>query len=109
MSDMNDCHRQYLQQARQSIDLIDKKLLQLLTERSVCIDNIAEIKRQKKLTIYDGQRENFIIDKVVQENPTHYHAIDIANIFHAIFRAGLHQQLIYRAQFEEKKVLAADK
>lgn len=90
-----------LVQLREMIDQVDKQLLDLLTHRSDCVEKIAAIKCQHKLPIYDGVRENRIIEKMTQDNPTRYQSVDLANIFHSILRAGLNQQLLYRAEHEE--------
>jgi chorismate mutase len=44
-----------LQHARQSIDMIDDKIIALLTERSVCVASIAVIKRQNQLAALNQQ------------------------------------------------------
>jgi len=91
---------QTLIEARNSIDLIDRKLIELLKQRSLCVEQIAAYKCEHKISIYDATRENKILDKITLENPSQYQSVDMANIFHAIMRAGLNQQLLYRAEHE---------
>jgi len=95
-----NCEHQ-LQQARQSIDIIDKKIIDLLTERSTCVATIADIKRQQDLPAYDAERERQVIDKLCQNNPTHYQTADLEKIFRTILRAGLNQQLLQQADVKD--------
>ncbi len=87
---------------RQEIDVIDSNIVQLLTQRSESIEKIAAIKCQQKLSFHDYERENEIVRKVTWTNPTKYHAIDMANIFQAIFRAGRRQQRLFHAKQKDK-------
>ncbi len=90
-----------LSQSRCRIDEIDQQIITLLTQRSACVNEIAGIKYQHKMPIYDSERETKIIEKISAYNPTGYHDVDMATIFHAILRAGLNQQLLYRSAHEE--------
>jgi chorismate mutase / prephenate dehydratase len=101
MSDSDNLDPQDLSEVRQTIDSIDKQLIELLRQRSECVEKIAIFKCEHKLSIYDAVRENKILDKITKENPSQYQAVDMANIFHAIMRAGLNQQLLYRSEHEE--------
>ncbi|TQV84414.1 chorismate mutase [Aliikangiella coralliicola] len=100
MSQVESSNDSELFDVRREIDQIDEKIIQLLTLRSKCVEQIAEIKCRQNLSIYDSSRENNIIEKFTRDNPTHYQSVDMANIFHAILRAGLNQQLLYRAEHE---------
>ncbi len=101
MSVPKNITQQDLATVRQTIDLIDEQLTSLLKQRSECVEKIAEYKCVNNLSIYDAERENRILEKVTKNNPTRYQAVDMANIFHAILRAGLNQQLLYRSEHEE--------
>jgi len=90
-----------LQAIRKEIDRIDSSIIDLLRERSECVEKVAVVKCEHKLPIYDSKRENEILDEITQSNPTLYQNVDLANIFHAILRAGLNQQLLYRSEHEE--------
>lgn len=92
---------QQLAEIRTQIDGIDKSLIDLLGQRSNCVDVIAKIKCENKISIYDSGRENSILDKITSNNSTKYQAVDMANIFHSILRAGLNQQLLYRSEHED--------
>ncbi|MCW8879304.1 MAG: chorismate mutase [Kangiellaceae bacterium] len=101
MAEQNSESIAKLNKIRSNIDKIDKQLIELLRQRSLCVQEIAEIKCQNQLPIYDGNREKRILEEKTSNNPTKYQAVDLANIFHAIMRAGLNQQLLYRSEHEE--------
>ncbi|WP_196138040.1 chorismate mutase [Aliikangiella sp. G2MR2-5] len=100
MTDLNTS-KQSLALVREEIDKIDQALIDLLRQRSECVEKIAKIKCEGKLSIYDSERENKILEEKTQNNPTLYQSVDLANIFHAILRAGLNQQLLYRSEHED--------
>lgn len=97
MPNSNQHDKSNLQHTRQSIDIIDNKIIELLAERSTCVAVIAEIKNQQNLPAYDAEREKYIIDSICKNNPTHYQSTDMTKIFRAILRAGLNQQLLQHA------------
>lgn len=101
MSVSKNITKEDLSSVRQTIDQIDEQLINLLKQRSECVEKIAEYKCINKLSIYDAARENRILEKVTKNNPTRYQSVDMANIFNAILRAGLNQQLLYRSEHEE--------
>ncbi len=90
-----------LKEIRQDIDRIDNQLIELLKQRSECVERVAKIKCENQLPIYDSKRENEILDEITHNNPTKYQNVDLANIFHTILRAGLNQQLLYRSEHED--------
>jgi len=53
---------------REKIDEIDRKLVQLLNERSRCAIEIGRLKRTMNLRIYDPEREREIFQRVRQQN-----------------------------------------
>lgn len=101
MSNSNKYFKPHLLHARQSIDIIDNKIIELLTERSACVATIGQIKRENDLSAFDTERENSIIERVIQHNPTQYQSTDLGKIFRAIFRAGLNQQLLHHVHLED--------
>lgn len=101
MPNLNQHSEPHLQHVRQSIDVIDNKIVELLAERSTCVASIAEIKRQQEYPAYDVEREKHIIDSVCKKNPTHYQSADLEKIFRTILRAGLNQQLLQHADIED--------
>ena len=101
MSNENSLGEFALDEIRQRIDKVDSQLIKFLTKRSELVEVVASIKCHQNLPIYDNARENKIIEKVTVNNPTRYQAVDMASIFHAILRAGLNQQLLFRSEHKE--------
>jgi chorismate mutase len=54
---------------RRRIDEIDKKLVELLNERSRCVIEIGKIKHTTGEPLYQPERENQVLDGVAQANP----------------------------------------
>ena len=53
---------------RNKIDEIDRKLVQLLNERSRCAIEIGRLKKALNMRVYDPERERDVIERVRQEN-----------------------------------------
>ena len=53
---------------RNKIDEIDRKLVQLLNERSQCAIEIGRLKRVLNMRIYDPEREREIFERVRDHN-----------------------------------------
>ena len=54
---------------RRRIDAIDTQLMGLLNSRSACAVEIGRIKRELGLPVYSPEREAFILERVLRENP----------------------------------------
>jgi chorismate mutase-like protein len=53
---------------RRKIDEIDRKLVELLNERSKCAIEIGQIKRSQNLRIHDPDREREILNRIKENN-----------------------------------------
>lgn len=53
---------------RERIDQIDRKLVELLNDRSRCAIEIGRLKKNLKIGLYDPEREREILRKVLAEN-----------------------------------------
>jgi len=53
---------------RKRIDEIDRKLLDLLNERTRCVIEVGKIKKAKNLRIYDPEREREILRRMKEQN-----------------------------------------
>jgi len=53
---------------RQRIDAIDRKLVELLNERSRCALAIGQLKRASRLPLYQPEREREILENVARAN-----------------------------------------
>lgn len=56
-----------LSEIREKIDAVDQKLLPLLLERMHLAEEVAYIKKEKGLPIYNAQREREILDRISRE------------------------------------------
>lgn len=54
---------------RRKIDEIDRKLVELLNERSRCAVEIGRLKRAENLPLYQPEREREILENVERANP----------------------------------------
>ena len=54
---------------RRKIDEIDRRLVELLNERSRCVVEIGKIKQTTGEALYQPDREKQVLDGVVQANP----------------------------------------
>jgi chorismate mutase len=54
---------------RRRIDRIDEQLMGLLNSRSACAVEIGKIKRRLGLGVYAPEREAWILERVMRENP----------------------------------------
>jgi len=54
---------------RRRIDEIDKKLVQLLNERSHCALEIGKLKQEAKIPLYQPDRENEVLANAERNNP----------------------------------------
>ena len=53
---------------RRKIDEIDRKLVELLNERSKCAIEIGKIKQAQNLHVYDPEREREILKRIKETN-----------------------------------------
>lgn len=64
-----------IEQARKTIDKIDREMAKLFSQRMKAVESVAEYKREKGLPVYDEKRENelialnseFVEDKILRE------------------------------------------
>jgi chorismate mutase-like protein len=54
---------------RDAIDVVDRKILELLAERLRLVEQVGEVKRSLGLDVYDPTRERDLLDKVAQLAP----------------------------------------
>jgi chorismate mutase len=58
-----------IQELRQSIDLLDRQLVELLAERLRLVMQVGEVKRESALDIYDPERERELLERVAAAAP----------------------------------------
>ncbi|HVV44882.1 MAG TPA: chorismate mutase [Bryobacteraceae bacterium] len=57
-----------LAQHREKIDLIDRRLVELLNERTVIVECIGRVKRDAHLAIYEPRRETQVFENIAAHN-----------------------------------------
>lgn len=75
-----------LHQRRKQIDLLDTELLRLLNQRAAMACELASIKKSSGLEVYDGRREQQILDRICGQNPGPLGSQGLISIFRCIIR-----------------------
>jgi chorismate mutase len=73
-----------LDEWRHRIDTIDEQLMRLLNSRSACAVEIGRIKRASGLPIYSPEREAWILERVMRENPGPLEPTAVRRVFERI-------------------------
>jgi chorismate mutase len=69
---------------RKKIDELDRKLVELLSERARAAHEIGKLKRVAGMPIYEPDREQAVFDNVRKENPGPLPDHDLLNIYERI-------------------------
>lgn len=69
---------------RRRIDLIDEHLVRLLNSRSACAVEIGRLKRALGLPVYSPEREAWILERVMRENPGPLDPTAVKRVFERI-------------------------
>ena len=69
---------------RRRSDLIDEHLMRLLNSRSACAVEIGRLKRALGLPVYSPEREAWILERVMRENPGPLDPIAVKRVFERI-------------------------
>jgi chorismate mutase len=73
-----------LDEWRRRIDGIDEQLMRLINSRSACAIEIGRVKRSVGLPVYSPEREAWILDRVMRENPGPLDALAVRRVFERI-------------------------
>ena len=73
---------------RRRIDQIDQQLIGLLNSRSACAVEIGRIKRSLGLPIYSPEREAWILERVMRDNPGPLDPLAVRRVFERIIDEG---------------------
>jgi len=57
-----------LARCRERIDEIDRRLVELLNERTSIVEEIGRVKRDARLAIYEPKRESQVFDNITSHN-----------------------------------------
>lgn len=82
----HDSSTNVLNSYRDKIDLLDAELLGLLNARARIVSEIASIKKLQGLPVYDGRREQEILERITQNNPGPLDHNSVIGIFRCIIR-----------------------
>jgi chorismate mutase len=69
---------------RRRIDIIDEQLMRLLNSRSACAVEIGKVKRSLGLPVYSPEREAWILERVMRENPGPLDPTAVRRVFERI-------------------------
>jgi chorismate mutase len=73
-----------IEQWRRRIDLIDGQLMSLLNSRSACAVEIGRIKRRLGLPVYSPEREAWILERVMRDNPGPLDPMAVKRVFERV-------------------------
>jgi chorismate mutase len=69
---------------RSRIDTIDEQLVRLLNSRSACAVEIGRLKRRLGLPVYSPEREAWILERVMRDNPGPLEPTAVRRVFERI-------------------------
>jgi chorismate mutase len=75
-----------LNQRRRKIDVLDIELLRLLNQRARIACELAAIKKSSGLPVYDGRREQQILERICDRNSGPLNSQGLISIFRCIIR-----------------------
>jgi chorismate mutase len=76
--------QQKLDQFRVMIDNVDKRLVELLNERTRVVEEIGRVKREAQLPIYEPRREDQVFANITSSNQGPITAAGLRRIFERI-------------------------
>ncbi len=91
---------------RQKIDEIDRRLVELLNERSRCALEIGKIKQEQNLPLYQPEREKEVLENAERSNPGPLSDAAIRRLFERIIdeaRAAERDAMHHGSAREKKK------
>jgi chorismate mutase len=94
---------------RLRIDAIDDQLMRLLNSRSACAVEIGRIKRELGLPVYAPEREAYVLDRVMRENPGPLEPIAVRRVFERIIDESRRLERISADEDEESSETDAEK
>lgn len=73
-----------IEEWRNKIDEIDKKLVEMLNERARCADEIGKIKERLGMEAYSPKREQQVLDNVIKHNKGPLNNLALRRLFERI-------------------------
>ncbi|MBF0430404.1 MAG: chorismate mutase [Fibrobacteria bacterium] len=71
---------------REQIDVLDKKILDLLNQRARHVVAIGQYKRANNMPVFDAKREQNLLSKIKDLNPGPFSSEAVEDIFKAIIK-----------------------
>jgi len=65
---MSELPKDELERYRAQIDLLDRRLLDILNERTAIVEEIGRIKQQQHLAVYEPKREDQVYANILSHN-----------------------------------------
>ena len=87
---------------RRRIDLIDDQLMKLLNSRSACAVEIGRVKRQVGMTVYQPERETWILERVEANNPGPLDPGAVRRVFERIIDEGRRLERLAQREDDEE-------
>jgi chorismate mutase-like protein len=81
---MSDLPIDELEKYRAQIDILDRRLLDLLNERTAIVERIGRIKQERKLAVYEPKREDQVYANILSHNHGPLSAEAVKRIFERI-------------------------
>jgi chorismate mutase len=103
MNNGDDLHRW-----RQQIDQLDTELLRLLNQRASMACELASIKKSSGLAVYDGRREQQILDRLCSQNSGPLDAEGLISIFRCIIRESRKLEETSMQRLQKRTVVTHD-
>lgn len=73
-----------LARCRERIDEIDRRLVDLLNERTAVVEEIGRVKKEASLAIYEPRRESEVFENITSHNTGPLHSDGLKRIFERI-------------------------
>jgi chorismate mutase len=65
---MSELPKDELEKYRAQIDVLDRRLLEILNERTAVVEQIGRIKQQQHLAVYEPKREDQVYANILSHN-----------------------------------------
>jgi chorismate mutase/prephenate dehydratase len=82
--DSNGAALAALARCREKIDLIDRRLVDLLNERTIIVEEIGRVKRDAQLAIYEPKRETQVFENITSHNAGPLGSDSVKRIFERV-------------------------
>jgi 3-deoxy-7-phosphoheptulonate synthase/chorismate mutase len=88
-----------VRELRERVDEVDSQLIRALSERAQIVQDLARIKAEAGVPIFDPKREEEILQKVVEQNPGPIYDSSMREIFELILHR-IRDLEIQRGEFQ---------